>query len=292
MVNKITRRSAIAASVPALCARAARSNELTHIQVQGEWCFVGSPRRALEPKRAVIIFDGNGTTVTANSSSWEKNAAASALGREILNNGYLIAQSNRTARPDNGMWGNARSQQAILSLIDHLRNHYGVQRFSAITTSAGGLTLLNLLLNRTAVFEAAVLFAPVISLESMYRCPNGVNRVTPIAEAFQFKPSSRCPGDPEADAEFRRATRDFDPLRRLAKIRAADWRGNRMPWFVLYHQHDPKVPPSENSGRFIAIMRESGAQVRVAAPEGNTHNSDDLMRDHLKDVVQFLTGRH
>jgi pimeloyl-ACP methyl ester carboxylesterase len=287
----ITRRHAIAASFSAACSLAASSDEITHFQIEGDWCFVGLPNKPIEPRRALIILDGNGTTVTAESSSWEKNAAATLLGRAILNAGFVIAQSNRTARPDNGMWGNLASQRAVLALMDHLRRRYAVQRFSALSVSAGGLTLLNLLLNRTAVFDAAVLFAPALSLESMYRCPSGINRVTPIAEAFHFHPLHGCPGASDVDAEFRNATRDFDPMRRIEKELGGSWTGVKIPWFVLYHQHDPKVPPPENAARFVSLMRKAHARVREAAPEGNTHNSDDLMRDHSDAVVEFLTAQ-
>jgi pimeloyl-ACP methyl ester carboxylesterase len=291
MSSMITRRHAIAASFSAACSFAAGSDAMTHFQIGGDWCFVGLPAKPIEPRRAVIVFDGNGTTVTAESSSWEKDAAAASLGRAILDAGFLIAQSNRAARPDNGMWGNAASQHAVLALIDHLRRRYAVQHFSALTVSAGGITLLNLLLNRTAAFHTVVLFAPVISLESMYRCPAGINRVTPIGEAFHFQPLQGCPGAPDTDAEFRRATGRFDPMRRLEKELAGNWMGVKIPWFVLYHQHDPKVPPPENAARFVSLMRRAGARVRVAAPEGNTHNSADLMRNNAGAVVEFLTAQ-
>src|SRR5690348_10603968 len=126
---------------------------MKHLQVGGEWCFIGVPGR--NSNRAVMILDGNGTTVGATSSSWEKNAACAALSQAMLDAGFVVAQSNRTGNPDNGMWGNPASQQAVLALMTLLRHDYGINRFSAITVSAGSVTLLNLLLDGKCEFEAA-----------------------------------------------------------------------------------------------------------------------------------------
>jgi len=264
----------------------AAAKPLQHLQVAGEWCFIGVPDQPA--RRAIIILDGNGTTVDAASSSWEKDPACSALSQAFLDAGFLVAQSNRTAHKDNGMWGNAASQSAVLELLSLLRKKYGIERFNALSVSAGGVTLLNLLLDGKASFEAAALFSSVISLESMYRCPGGSDRVKGIAEAYNFRPAHGCPGDPEHDADFRRATEGFDPMRRIASGLPKNWNASKTSWMVLYHHGDPKVLPPENGARLVELLRRAALPVKVVAIDGNTHNSDDLMRDKLKDVVQFM----
>lgn len=264
----------------------ASPNPLKHLQVDGEWCFVGTPDR--KTNRAVIILDGNGTTVGPDSSSWEKNAACSDLTQAILNAGFVIAQSNRTAHPDNGMWGNPASQKAVLALMSMLHSDYKIERFSTITVSAGSVTLLNLLLAGKAAFDSAALFAPVISLQSMYRCPGGFDRVKGIAEAYQFQPLHGCPGDPEKDIDFRRATEGFDPMRRIRSGFPKNWAGRKTSWMVLYHHGDPKVLPPENGAQFVQLLRSGGASVEEVAIDGHTHNSDDLMRNHQAEVIKLL----
>lgn len=281
----ITRRSLLLGS--SLVLRAA-VKPMQHLQVAGEWCFVGTPAR--KTNRAVMILDGNGTTVNETSSSWEKDAACAALSQALLDAGFVVAQSNRTAHPDNGMWGNAASQQAILALMGMLRKEHGIARFSAITVSAGGVTLLNLLLDGKAEFASAALFSPVISLESMYRCPGGFNRVKGIAEAYKFKAAYDCPGNPEKDEAFRRATDGFDPMRRIRGGLPKSWAGSRTSWMVLYHRKDPKVLPAENGALFVQLLQRSSANVREVAVDGATHNSDDLMRDNQQQVVELMKG--
>ena len=287
MTALFTRRAALLGA--GLCLQEARASiPLKHFKVDGEWCFLGMQARPNNGDRAVILFDGNGTTVGADTSSWEKNAACTALSQAILDAGIPVAQSNRTATPENGMWGNAASQRSILALMELLRKDHGIRRFSAITVSAGGASLLNLLLDHKASFDAAAVFAPAISLKSMYRCPGGIDRVKGIAEAYRFKPLTGCPGDPEKDLEFRRATEGFDPIRRIGSALPKDWAGSKTSWMVLYHHGDPKVLPLENGGRLVQLLRQSGAQVREVAIEGQTHNSEDLMRDYGQDVVRLL----
>ena len=283
MAATISRRSILLASSFLLRAGV---KPMQHLQVAGEWCFIAVPDQ--RTNRAVIILDGNGTTVDASSSSWEKDAACAALTQAFLDAGFVVAQSNRTAHPDNGMWGNAASQNATLELISLLRKKYGIERFNALSVSAGGVTLLNLLLDGKASFEAAALFSSVISLESMYRCPGGFDRVKGIAEAYNFRPAHGCPGDPEHDAEFRRTTEGFDPMRRVASGLPKNWNGAKTSWMVLYHHGDPKVLPPENGARLVELLRRAALPVKVVAIDGSTHNSDDLMRDNLKDLVQFM----
>jgi pimeloyl-ACP methyl ester carboxylesterase len=208
----------------------------------------------------------------------------------LLDAGLVVAQSNRTAHPDNGMWGNTASQQAILALMEMLRKEHGITRFSAITVSAGGVTLLNLLLDGKAEFASAALFSPVISLESMYRCPGGFDRVKGIAEAYRFQAKHGCPGDPGNDEAFRRATDGFDPMRRIRGGLPKPWAGTRTSWMVLYHRKDPKVLPPENGAPFVELLRRDSANVREVAIDGDTHNSDDLMRDNQQQVVQLMKG--
>jgi hypothetical protein len=264
----------------------AGASPLKHFQVGGEWCFLGVPDR--KTNRAVIILDGNGTTVGPDSSNWERNPACSDLSQALLDAGFVVAQSNRTAHPDNGMWGNPASQRAVLALMALLRTDYRIRTFSAITVSAGSITFLNLALEGKASFESAALFAPVISLESMFRCPGGFDRVKGIAEAYRFQPSHGCPGDPENDSAFRRATDGFDPMRRIRAGLPKNWPGSKTSWMVLYHHGDPKVLPPENGAQFVQLLRRSGTSVEEVAIDGHTHNSDDLMRDHLLEVVRKM----
>jgi pimeloyl-ACP methyl ester carboxylesterase len=290
MQHLFTRREWLIGS--GLLIRQARADVSTmkHVQVAGEWCFIGTPAGAKETERAVITFDGNGTTVGQDSSSWEKNAACTALSQAIMDAGMVVAQSNRTAHPDNGMWGNEPSQRSFVSLIDLLRREYKIRNFSALTVSAGCAIILNLLLDEKAVFDAVAMFAPAISLESMYRCPGGIDRVKGIAEAYAFQPLHGCPGDPDHDSEFRRATEKFDPMRRIRSGLPKVWGGSKTSWMILYHHGDPKVTPAENGGRWAQVLRASGAKVQEIGIKGDTHNSDDLMRDHSAEVVRLMRG--
>ncbi len=186
--------------------------ETERLQVAGEWCFIKTPVSP-RPGEAVILIHGNGETVEADSSSWERAEGDAALMDALLEGGFLLAQSNHTAVPGNGMWGSPATQQSVLALMDHLRKTQGVEVFHAAAISAGNATLLNLLLDGKAAFRSAVLIAPVVSLESLYRCPAGVDRVSGIAIAFDFQPAHGCPGDPEGDEAFKKATAPHDPLR-------------------------------------------------------------------------------
>ncbi|MCZ2151612.1 MAG: hypothetical protein LC126_28040 [Bryobacterales bacterium] len=73
--------------------------------------------------------------------------------------GFLLAQSNHTAIPGNGMWGNAAAQAAVLSLIGYVREKYQPRRIHAIAAPAGNVTLLNLALDRKVAFRSAMLMA-------------------------------------------------------------------------------------------------------------------------------------
>jgi hypothetical protein len=124
----------------------------------------------------------------------------------------------------------------------------------------------------------------------MYRCPGGFDRVKGIAEAYNFHAAHACPGDPDKDGAFRRATEGFDPMRRIRGELPKAWAGSKTSWMVLYHHKDPKVLPPENGAPFVEFLHRSGAKVREVAIEGATHNSDDLMRDNQQQVVELMKG--
>jgi hypothetical protein len=71
--------------------RARSALPVKHLRVDGEWCFFGTPSRRSD--YAVMILDGNGTTVTAESSNWERNGAYSAVSAACLAAGLMVAQS-------------------------------------------------------------------------------------------------------------------------------------------------------------------------------------------------------
>ncbi len=129
-------------------------------QVGGEWCLIGLPAAPNHPGEAIVLIHGNGETVGPETSSWEKNPDSLSMIEALRDAGYLIAQSNHTATPESGMWGNAASQDAVLSLIGNLKERYRIERFHAFTVSAGSVVLVNLLLNGKASFAGAAIFSP------------------------------------------------------------------------------------------------------------------------------------
>lgn len=269
-----------------------RAAETERLRVAGEWCFIKTPGSATRSGEAVILIHGNGETVEADSSSWERSEGHSALIETLLGAGYLLAQSNHTAVPDNGMWGNPASRRSVLALIDHLRSTRQVEVFHAIAISAGNAVLLNLRLDGKVAFRSAVLIAPVISLEGLYRCPAGIDRVSGIATAFDFAPAHGCPGDPEADEAFRRATGPHDPLRRLRQLDAAALAAalSATRWMALYDRGDPKVIPEENLLPFVGILETARVGIRLRSHKQDTHTPRDLLLAHRHEIAGFLKG--
>ncbi len=262
------------------------------LRIGGEWCFIKSPEEDRRPGEAVILIHGNGELVVEWSSSWEQAEGNKHLMTTLLDAGYLLAQSNHKAIPGNGMWGNEDTQESILDLIDHLAANYGVTKFHAIAASAGNTTLLNLILGGRADFESVVLVVPVLSLESMYRCPAGVNRVGGISTAFAFQPAGECPGDPDNDMAFRRAAEGWDPLRRLRAL-GADRRRKVLSgvrWATLYHEGDPKVIPAENILPFGEFLEQAGLPLLEIASPLETHSPGPLFLEHAERFVEFLEG--
>ena len=260
------------------------------LKIGGEWCFIKSPETDARPGEAVILIHGNGELVVEWSSSWEQAEGNKHLMTTLLDAGYLLAQSNHAAIPGNGMWGNEDTQESILELIDYLAANHAVKRFHAVAGSAGNATLLNLILERRADFESVVLVVPVLSLESMYRCPAGVNRVAGISTAFAFQPAGECPGDPDNDMAFRRATEAWDPLRRLHAM-GADRRRKVLSgvrWATLYHEGDPKVIPAENILALAEMLEEAGLSLLKIASPLETHSPGPLFSDHAERVVEFF----
>jgi pimeloyl-ACP methyl ester carboxylesterase len=284
-------------SVPLVLALAlsvdpALSAETERLQVDGEWCFIKTPASGERHGEAVILLHGNGETVEADSSSWERLKWATELMDALLDAGFLLAQSNHTAVPGNGMWGNPATQESVLALMDHLQRTRGTRTFHAVAMSAGNLTLLNLLLDGKTPFESAVLIAPGLSLESAYSCPAGFDRVSGIARAFDFEPAHGCPGDPEGDEAFRRATARHDPLRKATAMTpsalATALSGTR--WMALYDRGDPKALPEENLLPFLSLLEAAGIEVRVRSVKEDTHTPTELVHAWRRDVAEFLKG--
>jgi len=265
--------------------------ETERLRVAGEWCFIKTPASP-RPGEAVILIHGNGETVEADSSSWERAEGDAALMDALLEAGLLLAQSNHTAIPGNGMWGSPATQQSVLALMDHLRSTRGVEVFHAAAISAGNATLLNLLLDGKAPFRSAVLIAPVVSLESLYRCPAGVDRVSGIATAFDFQPAHGCPGDPEGDEAFKRATAPHDPLRKARQMDTSALASalSATRWMALYDRGDPKVLPEENLLPFVELLESAGIGMRVRSQKKDTHTPKDLLLTHRQEIAGFLKG--
>lgn len=264
--------------------------ETVRVQVAGEWCFIKIPDGAVHPEKAVILLHGNGETVDAVSSSWEKSDGTARFLQRLSAAGYLLAQSNHGATPQNGMWGNAITQKSVLALMDHLRNRYAVTRFHAIAISAGNATLLNLILNGSAKFSTATLIVPVLSLGSMYKCPGGVDRVAGISRAFDFKPASGCPGDPGGDRGFNEKANAYDPMDRIANMDAVSLGKTlkQTSWLGVYYTGDPKVPPSENIGTFTAALGRIGIVVNLLSLDRPEHNASELLNTYSDQIVQSL----
>jgi len=208
----------------------------------------------------------------------------------LVDAGYLIAQTNHGATPENGMWGNSATQDAVIALIKRLRTDYGIQRFHAMAMSAGNATLLNLVLNRRAEFASGILLAPVISLESMYRCPGETDRVRGIAQAFAFKPASGCPGDPQQDQPFRQATAASDPLRRITALppQKVKQEMGRTRWLAMFSDDDPKVLARENVRALQTVLQKAGVALEVKTLQIPTHSSDELLNRYTADVLDFV----
>jgi alpha-beta hydrolase superfamily lysophospholipase len=190
------------------------------------------------------------------------------------------------------MWGNPATQESVLALMDHLRNTRGVEVFHVAAISAGNATLLNLVLDGKAAFRSAVLIAPVISLESLYRCPAGIDRVSGIATAFDFQPADGCPGDPERDEAFRTATAPHDPLRKARRMKpsALTKALSATRWMALYDRGDPKVIPEENLLPLIELLQPLGVGFCVRSQKKNTHTPKDLLLAHRHEIGEFLKG--
>ncbi len=264
----------------------AASIHTSRFQIKGDWCFVKKTDAATE--RAVVLLHGNGEIVAANGSTWEIRADENGLIELLTGAGFIVAQSNAAAIPGNGMWGNSATERAVSALMRHLRRVEHAARFDAIAISAGNLTLLNLMLGGVS-FDHVVMLAPVTSLESLYRCPAGVDRVGQISRAFGFAPASGCPGNPEKDPGFRRTTADLDPgragpltRRRLRVLRKARW-------MAFYEEYDPKVPPPENILLWKATL--DGIRAKFTARPlkgGREHTSPALFVQVASELLSFL----
>lgn len=266
--------------------------ETQRLQIDGEWCWIKIPAQR-KPGIAVLAIHGNGQTVTAKSSSFEEGAGFRRLTDALTAQGYLVAQSNHGATADNGMWGNARTQSTVVALAKHLRTKYGVKRFHALAVSAGGATLMNLALDRDLRFETALLIVPVISLESMYRCPGGMDRVKGLSEAFGFQAASACPGDPAKDAAFRKATDSFDPLRRMAAMPPGDLRARlkRTRWMGILNTGDPRVLPKENILPMADLFRRAGLEIGLKSMDLDTHSADQPLAKYEAEILDWMRAR-
>lgn len=258
--HSLTRRAWLAGAAGVTAAWSKKPAEWRG-QIGGEWCFVKFPTGEANGQ-AVVTLHGAGEWVNEASSSWETQPGASRMMEALRSAGFIVAQSNSGARNGNGMWGNNATQGTTAALVEQIQSHYGAQRIHAMAVSAGNLVLINLLLNRRARFDKAVMLAPCLSLASEYKCPGGVNRVKTIAEAFAFQPASHCPGDPVNDAAFVAATRDEDPLlviQRKPRTEVASLLSGT-EWMAAYETHDPEFLltktyfPSRNSfGKQVSL---------------------------------------
>jgi len=287
MSGMVLARCWIALAFSSLCFGGAATERL---QTGGEWSFIKRPPEGRWNHEAVLIIHGNGQTVTSSGSSWEQDAAMNGLMEALVGEGFLVAQSNHGATPENGMWGNETTVRGVAALADHIKAQGNVWRFHAVAVSAGGLTLANLLLNRRVPVSGAVLLAPVLSIESMYRCPGGIDRVRGIAQAFQFFPASACPGDPEKDSVFRDATAASDALRRVRGMGLAQVKGllGATRWLALYSTRDPRVLPDENILPFARKLEQSGVRIASRTLDLETHSSTELLGAYQPDVLRFL----
>lgn len=262
----------------------------SRFRIGEDWCFVVIPKGTAKIRDAVILIHGNGQTVGESTSSWESNASSHRAIDKLVDAGYLVAQTNHGATPDNGMWGNAATQDAVVALMKRLKAEHGIERFHAIAMSAGNATLLNLVLNRKAEFASGVLLAPVISLESMYRCPGETERVQGISKAFAFQPASACPGKPEQDAAFRKATASADPLRRIMALPPAKVKSELGPtrWLAVFSDEDPKVPPRENARALESLLEKAGIALDIKTLKIPTHSSDELLNRYTANILDLF----
>ena len=264
----------------------------SRFRIGEDWCFVDVPKTPGKVREAVILIHGNGQTVGEATSSWESNASSRRAMDRLVAAGYLVAQTNHGATPDNGMWGNAVTQEGVVALMKRLKTEHSIERFHAMAMSAGNVTLLNLILNRKAEFASAVLLAPVISLESMYRCPGETERVKGISKAFAFQPASGCPGNPEQDRAFRNATASADPLRRITALSAqrikSELGGTR--WMAMFSDDDPKVLPQENARAFQAVLQKAAIAVDIKTLKIPTHSSDELLNRYTTDILELFAA--
>lgn len=258
----------------------------SRFQIDGDWCFVKKTDAATD--RAVVLLHGNGELVEANGSTWETRPDENGLIELLTGAGFIVAQSNATAIPGNGMWGNAATQRAVTALIGHLRRVEHASRFDAIAISAGNLTLLNLMLGGVS-FDHVVMLSPVTSLESLYRCPAGVDRVEQISRAFGFTPASGCPGNPETDRGFRRATADMDPGRAGPLTKRQLRAPRKARWMAFYEEYDPKVPPPENILPWKSKLDGLGVKFAARAVKGGReHTSPALFAQCASELLSFL----
>lgn len=274
----------------ALLALSLAAGEMERFQVAGEWCFLRAP--AAPTTEAVLLIHGNGQTVDAKTSSMEQTESTRRFLDALVAKGYVVAQSNHGATRTNGMWGNAKTQDAVLALANYLRDKRGIRKIHAAAISAGNATLLNLALDAKVQFATAVLIAPVISLESMYRCPGGTDRVTGIAEAFVFRPAAACPGDPLQDTAFRTATAGADPLRRIRAMTPAalKTRLSATRWMSLYSDRDPKVLPEENILPLAKLLRDAGVLLELRSVNEAAHSADEVLKRYTSDVLRLLAA--
>ena len=272
-------------------AASALSGEQRRVQVAGEWCFVKFPR-GTPNGQVVLTLHGAGEWVNETTSSWEQQPGATRLMEALLEAGFAVAQSNSAARHGNGMWGNRETQSTTAAFVAWLRDRYSFRTAHAVAVSAGNLILTNLLLRGRVMFDAAVMLAPCLSLESEYRCPGGVNRVKTIAEAYGFTRSS-CPGDPQYDQEFLDKTEPDDPLRTVLAMDDASIRNafGKTRWMAVYESGDPRVPPGENLRPFAARLNRAGITAHVSVMQANTHGSQELFLNYVPEIVAFVRAR-
>jgi hypothetical protein len=276
-----------------LLATSLSAQRIERMQVGGEWCFVMVPEQPRQPAAAILTIHGNTHTVTPTTSNWEQVAGTARIMKRFLAAGYYVAQSNHTGTPTNGMWGNTATVRTVAALQQELRRRWKIQRFHGIAESAGNATLVNGVLTGKLQFTSAVLMVPVLSLESMYTCPGGFERVKGISEAFGFAAAGPCPGNPESDQAFRNATATDDPLRRMRTLKAKEIKTSlgKTRWLGLYNLRDPKVLTPGNILPFEKELQRAGLAMTSLTLDEETHASDRLLETHADALLAFYERR-
>src|SRR5687768_2468414 len=111
-----------------------------------------------------------------------------------------------------------------------------------------------------------------------------------LAAAFDFRPAHGCPGEPEGDEAFRRATGPHDPLRRMRQMDgpAVARALSATRWMALYDRGDPKVIPEENVLPFVGLLESARVGVLLRSQKQDSHDPRHLLLSHRHEIARFL----